>query len=277
MSTRDLATLRESPMLARRLETLNYPSLHCKNIAQIQTSCAATLPKLRSIMPIPLDFGHGVTARALRTELRASYNDALFSDLIVKCQGIERRVHKSMVCKHSKWFAQACAGDFNEGKSQTIELHEDDPEIIDAMLRSCYAFEFDAGGSYLRAVKIFAAAEKYMMENLQHTAAAAFYYLFHPSLWQSLASGAEDSIKEHAAAISEAYTTSSDPDKILRNVILRCATLKHRHCRVGISDTSGYREIAKSHPEFGVDLAVRLAQTGPVLVPFRNPRWDTAP
>ena len=28
---------------------------------------------------------------------------------------MERRVHKIVVCKHSKWFAKACTGDFKVG------------------------------------------------------------------------------------------------------------------------------------------------------------------
>ncbi|KXT12170.1 hypothetical protein AC579_2433 [Pseudocercospora musae] len=194
--------------------------------------------------------------------LQASYDDALFSDLIVKCQAMERRVHKIVVCKHSKWFAKACTSDFKEGKSKIIELHEDDPEILDAVLKYCYAFEVDAGGSFLTAVKIFATAEKYQMECLQRAAAAEFRRLFHPSLWAALTPNGPHSTAEHADAINEAYTTTSDPDRILKTAILNCVTLKPTSVEGDVTQWLEYQVIIKSHPEFSVDLAMRLAQTG---------------
>ncbi|KAF7187453.1 Kelch-like protein 40 [Pseudocercospora fuligena] len=231
------------------------------SITSLQISCKPDLSKLRSDMSGP-DSDRNNNFKAFVKGLQDSYNNALFSDLIVKCQDMERRVHKIVVCKHSTWFAKACTSDFKEGKCKTIEVHEDDPEILDAVLKYCYAFEVDAGGSFLRAVKIFATAEKYMMESLQRAAAAEFARLFHPSLWAALTPNGEDSITEHADAIKEAYTTTSDPDKILRTAIINCATLKPSNLEGDVTQWLEYQEIIKSHPEFSVDLAMRLAQTG---------------
>ena len=84
-----------------------------------------------------------------------------YSDLTVKCGSREWRVHRSIVCEGSKFFAAACDGPFlvsvplekattpahqaQESSSREVTLEDDDPAIFERLLLYLYTLDYDDG------------------------------------------------------------------------------------------------------------------------------------
>ncbi|KAK4543499.1 hypothetical protein LTR36_005393 [Oleoguttula mirabilis] len=104
-----------------------------------------------------------------------------------------------------------------EGKSGDIELMDDSPDVVEAMVRFFYTFDyqdFAPSPSGLSPtvfhVKIFAAAEKYFVEQLQVLAA------------KKLADTAKRDwgTDGFADAIQGSYTSTSDSERRLRDPLI---------------------------------------------------------
>lgn len=88
-----------------------------------------------------------------------------FSDLLIRCNDREFRVHRAIVCPRSKFFQKACTGGFNvcteqrsphldveddadqqqEATSREINLGDDDPDTVARMLSYIYTTDYDDG------------------------------------------------------------------------------------------------------------------------------------
>ncbi|KAJ3518930.1 hypothetical protein NM208_g14327 [Fusarium decemcellulare] len=68
-----------------------------------------------------------------------------FSDMAIICRGKEFKVHRAVVCPQSRFFRAALTSNFREGISQTIELPEDDPDILERFLEFMYTGSYSLG------------------------------------------------------------------------------------------------------------------------------------
>ncbi|KAF2650716.1 hypothetical protein K491DRAFT_572028, partial [Lophiostoma macrostomum CBS 122681] len=70
------------------------------------------------------------------------FNDPTFSDFKIKqiCNGQvkEYHAHKVVLCMNSKWFSIALRGNFMEASQETVEVHDDDPEAFEVMMKTFY-------------------------------------------------------------------------------------------------------------------------------------------
>ncbi|RAL66523.1 hypothetical protein DID88_006213 [Monilinia fructigena] len=66
-----------------------------------------------------------------------------YSDLIIKCQERELKVHRAIVCSQSKPLAAAVDNGFKEATTGVINLEDDEPEVVE------YMIEFLYHGTYL--------------------------------------------------------------------------------------------------------------------------------
>ncbi|KAI0477224.1 BTB/POZ protein [Xylariaceae sp. FL0804] len=60
------------------------------------------------------------------------------SDVVLKCEGREWKLHKLMLVTRSKWFEKALCGDFKEAQNNEVILEEQDPEIVNLMVHWIY-------------------------------------------------------------------------------------------------------------------------------------------
>ncbi|KAF2770711.1 hypothetical protein EJ03DRAFT_373569 [Teratosphaeria nubilosa] len=65
-----------------------------------------------------------------------------YSDLTIRCGSREWKVHKAVLCTQCEFFEAACNGRFKEAGTNTIEMHEDDPQAIELMLLALYGYNY---------------------------------------------------------------------------------------------------------------------------------------
>ncbi|KAK5740481.1 hypothetical protein LTR17_004518 [Elasticomyces elasticus] len=80
----------------------------------------------------------------LMDALKASLVFPEFTDLIIKCDDRQWRVHRLIVCAQSPFFVKACAGLFKEASEGVITLKEDKPSVVDAMINYFYTFDYNS-------------------------------------------------------------------------------------------------------------------------------------
>ncbi|UZP41661.1 hypothetical protein NXS19_009477 [Fusarium pseudograminearum] len=76
------------------------------------------------------------------TSIHASLSTLLFSDkfadMTIKCKEREFSAHRAIVCSQSSFFDKALSSNFKEAMTQTVELQEDDPDIVERFLEFLY-------------------------------------------------------------------------------------------------------------------------------------------
>lgn len=61
-----------------------------------------------------------------------------YSDLLLRCNGIELRAHRAIVCTQSSWFDRACSGAFQDEYERIIDFPNERPEILYKLLEFLY-------------------------------------------------------------------------------------------------------------------------------------------
>ncbi|KAF2459116.1 hypothetical protein BDY21DRAFT_267532, partial [Lineolata rhizophorae] len=68
--------------------------------------------------------------------------DPKYADLTVTCGTDVYRLHKSVVCPRSDFFAKACEGNFKEGRDSVIHLDDDDGLAVRLMVYFFYHLDY---------------------------------------------------------------------------------------------------------------------------------------
>jgi hypothetical protein len=71
------------------------------------------------------------------------YEDEQFSDFTITCEGRVFKVHRCFIAPHSRFFEKACSGMFKETQERKIDLKEDDPNMVELMIKFFYTFDYD--------------------------------------------------------------------------------------------------------------------------------------
>ncbi|KAM0717580.1 hypothetical protein Q7P37_007432 [Cladosporium fusiforme] len=99
-----------------------------------------------------------------------------YSDLTLKCGNRSWKVHKSVVCLRSDFFAGACDGLFKEPCTNVIDMSDDDEHALAAMIRFMYHDTYDTtvlppdDHAIFLHIRVFALANKYFVAPLQDLA-----------------------------------------------------------------------------------------------------------
>ncbi|CRG90548.1 BTB/POZ domain protein [Talaromyces islandicus] len=73
------------------------------------------------------------------------YKTGKYSDFTIKVDGSAREfhVHRAVICPQSRIFEAACRGEFVEALTRSMTLTDDDPDIVDRMIRYLYTHRYD--------------------------------------------------------------------------------------------------------------------------------------
>ncbi|KAK5698838.1 hypothetical protein LTR97_006486 [Elasticomyces elasticus] len=212
---------------------------------------------------------------ALLTDLSTLLTSEEHTDLKIKLGDRVWNVHKAIVCARSDFFAKACKGDFKEAKDGVVEIHDDYPEVIDKMIHYIYKTEYSESDTELAPVlfnvRMVAAAEKYFVKFLAALAVSKLDYFISNvgTAWGS---------KDFADAIAEAYTTTHDSDRELRDTLLQMV-VAHADMlfRKEFTEFAHFQDMAAKTPSFSAEVAALLAkplEISPILNIYYCPGDD---
>lgn len=172
-----------------------------------------------------------------------NFGTAGFTDLQLKSRSETFNVHKKVLCSRSEFFGKACKGGFKEASSGVIDLSEDDPEAVKAMLQFCYTTDY----TYDTALhaKVYAIAEKYNIKPLKDLARTKF---------ETAADRDWDS-PYFPTTIDFVYTSTPPNDRGLRDIVVK---LSRDHLK-SLLYRPGFESMMEDNGDFGKDLVKAIA------------------
>lgn len=178
-----------------------------------------------------------------------------FSDITIRTKLQEFKVHRLVICGQSEYFSLLCnrnrVVDPPNQTSQVIQLMDDDPHAVEAMIHFMYGYRYDGSGRgraspMLFHIKVYHVADKYGIPKLKQRAREKFKTMVQ-ACWQT---------DEFPNAIAEAYTTTPQADRGLRDPLLEI-------CQDHIDDLLRHDEFCQVLDEivgFAADLVPCLAR-----------------
>ncbi|KAE9965065.1 hypothetical protein EG328_009982 [Venturia inaequalis] len=168
-----------------------------------------------------------------------------FADMLITCQGREFKVHKAIVCSQSAVLLGAFKpGGFKEKESITgvIDLPDDEPATVEAMINFLYKFEITTPTNTAEAMplltSLFTLADKYDVVPLKHIIRQKFEKLCMTKETTHI-----------IAAVKAVYSTEGTTE--LRCVVVEWA---HKYLKAFLNDP-GFEETMDEFGEFGKDIA----------------------
>jgi len=191
-------------------------------------------------------------ATVLAGGLGALLSSGEYSDLTVHCEGNTWKVHKLVMCTHSKFFVKACGGEFMEAKSGEIKLAGDEPLVVEAMLQALYEGDYvgiEEKEEFLENplvfhVKVYAIGEKYDITPLKDLAQTKTENIL----------TLEWTPTYFFAAVNEAYQSTIPRDRGLRDIYAQVAIAQGPN----LFANKGYLEVMDQNGQFWMDYAKGL-------------------
>ncbi|KAK7434445.1 BTB/POZ domain-containing protein [Colletotrichum acutatum] len=212
----------EYPYAARRA----FPELF---LPEEPTSPAPALaPTPVTVAAQPTMASDGRPQKDLLGSLESLYKTGIYSDLTIRSAAKTYSVHRAIVCPRSDFLAGACRSPFKESSDGLIALSDDDPCVIDMMMQYFYLLDYRQSlytdgllqsseqkqaasvSCLLLHAKVYSAAEKYAVDGLKDLAVAKFKAAA-AQVWDP---------SDFLYAASEAYTSTIDTDRGLRDAVL---------------------------------------------------------
>lgn len=171
------------------------------------------------------------------------------------------KVHRLVLCLHSRYFNRLCDSKFKESNEHKIVLHDDPMAAVEAMIEYFYTFEYSYNpaqalenpyttSAYELHSQVFSIANKYDVPGLKDLALGCFEATC-TRVCQEPSMEAEQILR----AAVHVYGNAPPDDDRLRKLLVTCWTRAewrfHRHASKG-----QFEEILGEVPEFAADLIV---------------------
>ncbi|CAG8898379.1 unnamed protein product [Penicillium egyptiacum] len=178
------------------------------------------------------------------------YHTGIFSDLTIHTTDQALKVHRLVVCGRSETFCRFFSDvpSLQESeKAHVLEMKDEHPRVVEAMIRSFYGLHYDINQSHqmcpiLFNVKVYAIADKFEVEYLKIQAKLTFVTLAQDH-WNS---------DEFLTAACEAYKTTPKSDRGLRDVVVAVCQ-KHRK---ELRDRKAFEKLIEETPGLATDLVL---------------------
>ncbi|EWZ40999.1 hypothetical protein FOZG_06426 [Fusarium oxysporum Fo47] len=90
----------------------------------------------------------GSKAISIHAALSTLLQSEKFSDITIICGERQFKTHRAVVCTQSPFFDKAMSGDYMESTSRSIELPEDDPDVVERFLEFLYTGTYSDGVNF---------------------------------------------------------------------------------------------------------------------------------
>ncbi|KAG7412872.1 BTB/POZ domain-containing protein 8 [Fusarium oxysporum f. sp. rapae] len=171
------------------------------------------------------------------------YNTDALSDVTVTCDGQVFKAHRIILSAHSKCLAKALNGSWKESSEGNIDIKDFEPNVVDAMLRFVYSFEYNnAEGTppIVFDAHMYQIADKYDIAALKTESKNKFEL--------AIANGwATD---DFPVAANLVYVSTPSEDRGLRDIVVETAS-ENIDQLVG---KDGFCELIRETPDFAADL-----------------------
>ncbi|KAK2812812.1 hypothetical protein FQN50_001141 [Emmonsiellopsis sp. PD_5] len=177
-------------------------------------------------------------------ELKRYFDSSNFADLTIKTSEKEFKVHKIILASQSEYFARMLGGEWKETVDNLVLFEEEDPRVIEAMIRFVYESDYQHDDETTQGVifhtMVYAAGEKYGIPSLKTHAASKF---------KSMLDCSFETI-DLPLVVAAVYTTTVSTDRELRNCF---GPVINRHIRKLMGDEM-FIELLEQYPTFSVDI-----------------------
>ncbi|KAG4272582.1 hypothetical protein FPRO04_10535 [Fusarium proliferatum] len=184
---------------------------------------------------------------AFGTSLQEYYNNKCLLDVVIRCEGQELTVYSLVLFCHSDYFKRQLTGPWKESKDKIIEITDFDKDIVEAMLRFVYSFNYDVPPDtppMIFHAKVYQIGDKYGIETLKKQALNNF---------KRVVEGSEvttEYASDLADAITTVYTTTPPGDRGLRDIVMNRSYWKLRH----LMGKKPFKESLSMNGDFSADL-----------------------
>ncbi|KAL1799399.1 hypothetical protein ACET3X_003436 [Alternaria dauci] len=191
-----------------------------------------------------------------RSDNYGLFNNPALSDVTIKQvykgQRREYYAHKTILCLESGYFFNAFTGGFREASEGTMELHEDNPEHFECLLKFIYSGTYDkdeiaglAGSDKIKRVLIpigiYTVADKYDVSNFYGPAADDVKDVLTKAFRN------QDMI---TAAIEAHYSTEVQADGLMGRLITTLVFNQYKD----LLETEKFEQLLIAHPAFATDV-----------------------
>ncbi|KAL2864416.1 BTB/POZ protein [Aspergillus lucknowensis] len=183
----------------------------------------------------------------LTVSIQRYFHASTFSDLTIVTRDQKFEVHKLIICGQSEYFSRLFNHNWKEVTENVIQLEDDDPRAIEAIIHFMYGFNYDSSGSdqgqtspMLFNVNVYQIGDKYGVPKLKEQAKEKFMVAI-KACWE---------MDDFPVTITSTYSTTTPTDRGLRDLIISTC-LEHLN---KLLENDDFKQVLRETLGFAADL-----------------------
>ncbi|KAI6886562.1 hypothetical protein D0869_14401 [Hortaea werneckii] len=188
---------------------------------------------------------------SLQDGLYNCFETGEYADMTITCGSRIWRVHKVVVCR-VPFFAKAVTGKFKEARDSRIDLVDDDPSVVELVLRWLYNDTFHNEDYEQRDIcemlflaRSYKFGDKYLLAQVRTYAGQRLRAILYDCKWDA---------KDLLALVEELFASADESSKaapkLLRMWVIGATYLNYVVCFHSSPSHIRFREVAFSRPDF---------------------------